>query len=100
MSNEADDVDDVDDVDDSHSTFLALSPEQRDDVLRAVEASAPLGFRALVRQTYNAYYTHPAVQAAVGYASSTPQPGGFPVERFDETRLARVKAAGQRWRNA
>jgi hypothetical protein len=86
--------------DDTRPVFLALRPEQRDAVLRAVEVSAPVGFRALVRQTYNAYYTHPVVQAAVGNTSPTPQPGGFPVERFDAARLARVKAAGRRWRDA
>jgi hypothetical protein len=79
--------------------FLDLSPEQRDGVLRVVEVSAPTEFRALVRQTYNAYYTHPVVQAAVGNTSPAPQPAGYLVERFDETRLDRVKAAGRRWRD-
>jgi hypothetical protein len=80
--------------------FLSLSPEGRDAVLRAVETARPAPFRVLLRQTYIAYYTHPAVLAAVGYPSPAPQPAGFPLAGFDESLLARVRQRGKRWRDA
>jgi hypothetical protein len=81
-------------------SFLSLGPEGRDAVLRAVEAAHPGPFRALLRETYIAYYTHPAVLAAVGYPSPAPQPAGFPLAGFDETLLAGVRQRGKRWRDA
>ncbi len=88
--------------------FLALSPEQQDGALRAAEGAAPVPFRALVRQAYSAYYSHPAVLRAVGYGApsgqpSGPQPAGFPQTAqtpFDESRLDAVRQRGQLWREA
>jgi hypothetical protein len=80
--------------------FLALGPEGRDAVLQAVEAARPGPFRALLRHTYIAYYTHPPVLAAVGDPSPAPQPAGFPLAGFDESLLARVRQRGKRWRDA
>jgi Gluconate 2-dehydrogenase subunit 3 len=92
--------------------FLALSPEQQDDALRAAERAAKGPFRALVRQAYSAYYSHPAVLRAVGYGlpssppsgpPSGPQPAGFPQitqTPFDESRLDAVRQRGPLWREA
>ena len=80
--------------------FEGLDPETQVAVLQAVEAEAPLPFRVLVRQTYNAYYTHPAVLAAVGYTLPAPQPEGFAVEAFDDGRLDPVRRRGPIWRDA
>ena len=88
--------------------FLALSPEQQDGALRAAEGAAPGPFRALVRQAYSAYYSHPAVLRAVGYGPpsgppSGPQPAGFPQitqTPFDELRLDAVRQRGPLWREA
>lgn len=68
-------------------------------VLRQVEADAPEAFAELVRQTYNAYYTRSDVQATLGI-DQPPQPAGFELPAFDESRLARVRAMGKRWRDA
>ena len=65
-------------------------------------------FRALVRQAYSAYYSHPAVLRAVGYGApsgqpSGPQPAGFPQTAqtpFDKSRLDAVRQRGQLWREA
>jgi hypothetical protein len=84
--------------------FLALGPEQQDDALRAAERAATGPFRALVRQAYSAYYSHPAVLRAVGYGPpSAPQPAGFPQVTqapFDESRLDAVRQRGPLWREA
>jgi hypothetical protein len=82
------------------SPFLALRPAAQDRALQAAEAAAPAPFRALVRLTYAAYYTLPAVQLAVGFGGAPPQPAGFPLAPFDEARLARVRQRGPIWRQA
>ena len=76
-----------------------LDPSDRVAVLRQVEANAPEAFAELVRQTYNAYYTRPDVQATLGI-EGPPQPEGFELPAFDESRLARVRAMGKLWRDA
>ena len=76
-----------------------LDPADRAAVLRRAEAHAPDAFAELVRQTYNAYYTRPDVQATLG-VDEPPQPAGFELPAFDETRLARVRAMGKLWRDA
>ena len=68
-------------------------------VLRQAEADAPQAFAELVRQTYNAYYTRPDVQATLGI-DQPPQPAGFELPAFDESRLARVRTMGKLWRDA
>ena len=68
-------------------------------VLRQVEAEDPEAFSELVCQTYNAYYTRPDVQATLGI-DAPPQPAGFELPAFDESRLARVRAMGKLWRDA
>ena len=85
--------------------FLALSPERQDGALRAAEGAAPVPFRALVRQAYSAYYSHPAVLRAAGYGApsgpqSSPQPAGFPQTPFDDSRLDAVRKRGRLWRDA
>ena len=81
------------------SGFMGLAPDEQVRVLQAVEASHPDPFGVLVKQTYNAYYTNPAVQAALGYGAP-PQPEGFALSPLDPARLERVKRAGKRWRDA
>lgn len=74
-------------------------PADRVNVLQQAEADAPEAFGELVRQTYNAYYTRPDVQATLGIVEP-PQPAGFKLPPFDESRLARVRTMGKRWRDA
>lgn len=68
-------------------------------ILRQVEVDQPEAFLELVRQTYNAYYTRPDVQATLDI-DGPPQPRGFELPAFDESRLARVQAMGKLWRDA
>jgi hypothetical protein len=79
--------------------FAALPPDAQIAALQAVEQSHPGPFRELVRQTYNAYYTNPDVQQALGHGGP-PQPNGFQLESLDEARLEGVKRRGKRWRDA
>ena len=79
--------------------FVELDSNGRVGVLRQVETSDHQSFSELVKQTYNAYYTRPDVQASLGI-DSPPQPIGFELPAFDESRLARVRTMGKLWRDA
>ena len=82
-----------------HVAFLSLSDSDRDAALRAVEAAQPELFRALLHQTYSAYYTNPAVLLILGWRP--PQPEGYPTPPpFDEALLENVKQRGKLWRDA
>ncbi len=81
------------------TSFSELDASGRVKVLRQVESSNPQPFSELVKQTYNAYYTRPDVQASLGI-DSPPQPLGFELPAFDDSRLARVRAMGKLWRDA
>ena len=82
-----------------HLPFLQRSSEERVDVLKHAELAAPEAFAELVRQTYNAYYTQPEIQAKLG-VDRAPQPAGFELPSFDPSRLARVRTMGKLWRDA
>ncbi len=79
--------------------FAELDAGRRVEVLRQVENADPESFSELVKQTYNAYYTRPDVQASLGI-DGPPQPMGFRLPAFDESRLARVRAMEKLWRDA
>ena len=62
-------------------------------------------FRALVRQSYSAYYTDPEVLRAAGYGAPSgqhrPPARRIPARlRFDDSRLDAVRKRGQLWRDA
>ncbi len=84
----------------SSTGFLALSGDERDAVLQGVEASHPRPFQRLLRLTYNAYYTDPSVRRAHGFEPDPPQPGGYAIPPFDESRLDPIKRRGRLWRDA
>ncbi len=89
----------ADDEASTHVAFLALSDAERDAALRAVEAAHPDLFNMLLRQTYTAYYTNPAVLRILGWRP--PQPEGYPTPPpFDEKLLDNVKRRGKLWRDA
>lgn len=79
--------------------FQHRSSEERVNILKHAEIAAPEAFAELVRQTYNAYYTQPEIQAKLG-VDHAPQPSGFELASFDPSRLARVRAMGKLWRDA
>ncbi|HEX5418203.1 MAG TPA: gluconate 2-dehydrogenase subunit 3 family protein [Chloroflexota bacterium] len=78
--------------------FVDLDAAAQDDVLRAVEADQSAFFGFLVGRTYRAYYTNPAVLAALGIASRPPQPLGYTLPPFDPSLLARVRERGPIYR--
>jgi hypothetical protein len=78
--------------------FAALGVDARESVLRRVERSHPEFFAALVRQTYDGYYSHPTVVTRLGLDPSPPHPRGHRVEAVDPPDLARVRARGPLYR--
>jgi hypothetical protein len=80
------------------SVFATLSAEQKDAVLHHVEASEPRFFEALVRQTYNGYYTNARVLKLLGLEARPPQPRGYHVEMGDFSLIESVKKRGRAYR--
>jgi hypothetical protein len=80
--------------------FLTLDAATQEDVLRAVEAAQPDFFAALVEHTYRGYYTHPKVQAAIGYPTRPPQPLGHTLAPFSEELLQIQQGRVPFWRRA
>lgn len=79
--------------------LASLSVDDREHVLRRVEQSHPEFFEALVRHTYDGYYSHPTVIARLGLDASPPHPRGHHVETVDLADLARVSARGPIYRS-
>jgi Gluconate 2-dehydrogenase subunit 3 len=74
--------------------FAGLSVAQREDLLRRVERSHPEAFEALVRHTYDGFYSHPATIARLGLEPGPVQPRGHRIEPAALPDLARVAARG------
>lgn len=86
---------------DWHSvSFVALNPEEQAETLQHVEETDPIFFDALVRHTYNGYYTDKRVLEICGAPVRPPQPTGHPLAPGDLSSLESVKARGQAYRNA
>ena len=83
---------------DGATGLAALSATDRERVIRRVEASQAEFFEALVRHTYDGYYTHPTVIAQLGLDPRPPHPRGHRVEAVDLPDLARVVARGPLYR--
>jgi hypothetical protein len=80
--------------------FAGLDVTGREDVLRSVEAADPVVFEALVRHTYDGYYSHPAVLTRLGLEPGPLHPHGYQVEAVELPELARVAARGSIYRPA
>ena len=80
--------------------LASLSVDDRENVLRRVEQSHADFFQALVRHTYDGYYSHPTVIARLGLDASPLHPRGHRVEAVDLPDLARVSARGPIYRPA
>ena len=80
--------------------FGALGVDARESMLRRVERSHPEFFEALIRHTYDGYYSHPAVITRLGLDPSPPHPRGHRVEAVDPPDLAHVRARGTLYRPA
>ena len=78
--------------------FGGLSVEERSQVLRQVEQDHPNFFSALVQQTYNGYYTNPAIYRLVGPEAHDPQPKTGQVSPFNPQLLDDVRKLGRMYR--
>lgn len=82
--------------------FSDCSADERERLLREFEADDATDAFNMVRDfTYEAYYGHPrvlaALEAGTNWSSSSPTQGS-PMAPFDASRLARVRALPPRWR--
>ena len=87
-----------------HKTFSDCSAEEREHLLREFEAiDASDAFNMVRDFTYEAYYGHPRVLAALeketGWSSKSPTRGSA-MKAFDASRLERVRKLPERWRKA
>ena len=80
--------------------FAGSSVTQREELLRRVERSHPAAFEALVRHTYDGFYSHPATIARLGLEPGPVQPRGHRIEPAALPDLARVAARGPIFRRA
>ncbi len=80
--------------------FASLSADGREALLRRVEQAHAGFFEALVRHTYDGYYSYPAVIARLGLDATPLHPRGHHVEAADLPDLARVSARGPIYRPA
>lgn len=80
----------------SGKDFVEASAGEQDQTLQSVETSDPAFFDALVRQTYNGYYTNPIVFEAFGYSTPQPEIGGQP-ELLDQSLLEKQRQRAPFW---
>ena len=78
--------------------FGALDSEAQDAVLKEVEASSPVFFDELVRQTYNGYYTNIQVFERLDYAPPTKEQAERQPELLDESLLEEQRKRAPFWR--
>ena len=78
--------------------FGGLSTDEKDLVLRQVEQERPDFFSALVQQTYNGYYTNPAIYRLVGPESHDPKSSANLMKPFDPRLLDDVRKLGRMYR--
>ena len=81
------------------SSFVEMSNDEQDDVLKHVESSKSAFFETLLMHTYNGYYSNPEVIEALGLEPRPPQPRGHEVEFGDFSTLEAVQSRGQAYRD-
>lgn len=81
------------------ANFTVLDSDQQIEVLRYVEKESAEFFSALVKHTYNGYYTNKKVLELCGASTVPPQPTGHVVEMGDLSSLEAVKARGKLYRD-
>ncbi len=81
-------------------SFIEMTSDQQDDVLRHVESSKSSFFETLLMHAYNGYYSNATVVEALGLEARPPQPRGHEVEFGDFSTLEAVSSRGQAYREA
>jgi hypothetical protein len=78
--------------------FAGLPPDARETALREVGERHPSLLPGLLFQTYQAYYAHPSVLAALGVPPRPPHPEGYEVPPNDLTLLDHVRSRPKLYR--
>ena len=78
----------------------ARAGDVSEDLLRRVERSHPEAFDALVRHTYDGFYSHPATITRLGLEAGPVQPRGHRIESAPFPDLGRVAGRGPTFRRA
>jgi hypothetical protein len=86
----------------AHRSFAACTGDEREQLLREFQVEDDTDVFSMISDfTYEAYYGHPAVlaalEAATGWKGMGPLTGG-PMAPFDADQLARVRSLPPRWR--
>ncbi len=82
----------------SPNGFTGMPDTRKDEVLREVEVEHRRFFEALVKQTYNGYYSNPRIMRLLGPAIRPPLPHGHDVEPGNLAALEQVMARGPVYR--
>ncbi len=84
----------------AHATggFVALTGEQKDEAIRAIEGAMPDDFANFLELVYLAYYADTRVHKRIGWHGRAPQPEGYVLEPFDESVLETVRKRAPFWR--
>jgi gluconate 2-dehydrogenase subunit 3-like protein len=85
---------------DETAGFARLDANDRERALARVERTHAGLFDALVRHTYDGYYSHPAVLGRLGLEPGPVQPRGHRIETAELPDLGRVRARGPLYRPA
>jgi Gluconate 2-dehydrogenase subunit 3 len=86
----------------AHRPFAECADDERERLLKEFQVEDDTdAFQMVSDFTYEAYYGHPevlaALESATGWHASVPMTGS-PMAQFDESRLARVKSLAPRFR--
>jgi hypothetical protein len=86
----------------AHRSFAECAGDEREQLLREFQVEDDTDAFSMVSDfTYEAYYGHPdvlaAIEAATGWKGMNPMTGG-PMAPFDADQLARVRSLPPRWR--
>jgi hypothetical protein len=87
-------------IDETGSGFARLDADDRERALARVEQTHAALFDALVRHTYDGYYSHPVVLGRLGLEPGPVQPRGHRIEAAERPDLGRVVARGPIYRTA
>jgi len=77
-----------------------LDQDARERVLRRVEQAHPVFFDALVRHTYDGYYSHPTIVSRLGLEPGPLHPRGHRLAADRPLDLSRIAARGAIYRRA
>ncbi len=80
--------------------FCRANETARVEVLEQIERAMPESFGVVVSVALMEYYDADVVLERLGWRREPPQPGGHPLEPFDERRLEVVKRRAANWRSS